>query len=147
MKLSEHVTRQEFEYSPTAINRGISNAMDSTALQCAIDLCTNVFEPIREHLGRPIKINSGYRGPALNRAVKGALSSQHCKGQAMDLNIVDGATFDWIRENIEFDQMIKEIPTSDGGQAWIHISFRKGNNRKQVLKMEKKKGKSVYTEI
>lgn len=145
-KLSEHVILAEFTQSPTATNRGINQTMDNTTYQKAVDLCVNVFEPIRAHLGRPIKINSGYRSPALNRAVGGSKTSQHVKGEAMDLNITDVETFNWIRENIQYDQLIREYPTATG-QAWIHISYRKGNNRGQVLKCEKIKGKVTYTQI
>lgn len=143
-KLSEHVTVEEFTQSPTAINRGINQTMDSTTYQKAVDLCVNVFEPIRAHLGRPIKINSGYRSPALNRAVGGASNSQHVKGEAMDLDLHDRDLFEWIIDNIDFDQMIFESGTTDSA-GWFHISYRKGNNRKQVLRMTKVKGKSVYS--
>lgn len=145
MNLSPHVTVKEFTESPTATNRGINQTMDNTTYQKAVDLCVNVFEPIRAHLGRPIKINSGYRSPALNRAVGGAKTSQHVKGEAMDLNIKDKETFYWIVDNIDFDQCILEHPDANGNPSWIHISYRKGANRKQVLKCEKIKGKVVYS--
>jgi len=144
MKLSEHVTVEEFVNSPTATNRGISQRMDSTTTQKAKDLCENVFEPIRAYVGRPIAINSGYRSPALNRAVGGAMSSQHVRGEAMDLDLHDRDLFEWIIDNVEFDQLIAEFGSGDQF-GWFHISYRKGANRKQVLRATKKNGKVVYS--
>ena len=147
MKLSKYFTKEEFEHSNTAINRGISNVMDSGQTQKAIDLCVNVLDPIREYINKSLKLNCGYRSPLVNKAVGGAKASQHILGEAADLNIQDKQTFDWIRDNLEYDQLIKEQPLANGGQSWIHISYRNGKNRKEVLKMEKKGGKSVYTRI
>jgi zinc D-Ala-D-Ala carboxypeptidase len=144
MNLSPHVTVKEFTESPTAINRGISQVMDLTTTQKAKDLCENVFEPIRSYLGKPIKINSGYRSVALNRAVGGASSSQHVKGEAMDLDLHDRSLFEWIIDNIEFDQLIAEFGSGDYF-GWFHISYRKGVNRKQVLRATKRNGKTIYT--
>jgi len=143
MELSEHVTVAEFTQSPTAIQRGISQVMDSGTTQKAIDLCENVFEPIRTHLGLPIKINSGYRSPALNRAVGGAKSSQHVMGEAIDLDLHDRDLFEWIIDNVDFDQMIFEFGSIESA-GWFHISYRKGRNRKQVLRAIKKGGKTIY---
>lgn len=143
MNLSKHVTVDEFVNSPTATNRGINQTMDSTTTQKAKDLCENVFEPIRAYLGLPIRINSGYRSPALNRAVGGATSSQHVKGEAMDLDLQDRELFEWIIDNIDFDQLIYEFG-NDQFAGWFHISYRKGNNRKQALRAVKKAGKTLY---
>lgn len=143
MKLSEHVTVEEFVNSPTATNRGISQTMDSTTTQKAKDLCENVFEHIRSYVGRPIAINSGYRSPALNRAVGGAMSSQHVRGEAMDLDLQDRDLFEWILDNVEADQYIYEFG-NDTHAAWFHISYRKGANRKQALRAIKKGGKTTY---
>jgi hypothetical protein len=144
MKLSEHVTVEEFIYSPTAIDRGIDNSMDPASMRFAVDLCQSVFEPIRKHFNRPIKVNSGFRSMALNRAVNGSKTSQHCKGQAIDLNITSKDDFEWIKENIEFDQLICEKPDSKGNPTWVHISFNRGRNRNQVLKYVRVNGKWVY---
>lgn len=143
MNLSAHVTVDEFVNSPTATNRGISQTMDITTTQKAKELCENVFEPIRAHVGRPIAINSGYRSPALNRAVGGASSSQHVKGEAMDLDLTDRDLFEWIIDNVEYDQAIYEFG-NDQHAAWFHISYRKGANRKQALRAIKKGGKTTY---
>jgi zinc D-Ala-D-Ala carboxypeptidase len=143
MNLSKHVTRAEFERSETAINHGIPNFMNEFEIQRAILLCQNVFEPIRAYVGRPIRINSGFRSAALNRRIGGSRSSQHTLGEAMDLDLNDRELFEWILDNVEYDQIIAEFP--QGGKAsWFHISYRKGRNRKQALVATKQKGKTVY---
>ena len=143
MNLSKHVTKSEFERSEKAISLGISNEMNATETQKAIDLCENVFEPIREHLGLPIKINSGFRSQRVNKLVGGASSSQHTKGEAMDLALGDRELFEWILDNVTFDQIIFEHG-NDNFAGWFHISYRKGNNRKQALSAIKRGGKTVY---
>lgn len=143
MKLSKHFTKDEFEHSNTAIQRSIPNIMDSTQTQKAIDLCENVLEPLREHLGYPIKLNCGYRSPAVNRAVNGAKNSQHIMGEAADVDLHDKKIFDWIIDNLEFDQAIFEFG-SDLQAGWFHLSYRKGRNRKQALRAIKKAGKTIY---
>lgn len=144
MNLSKHVTRAEFERSETAINRGIDNSMNEFEIERAKALCENCFEPIRAKVGAPIRINSGFRSGALNRAIGGAKTSQHSLGEAMDLDLHDRDLFEWIIDNVDFDQLIFEGGTTDRAD-WFHISYRKGKNRKQVLRMVKKGGKSTYT--
>lgn len=145
MNLSKHVTRSEFERSETAINRGINNSMNEWEIERAKLLCENCFEPIRAKVGAPIRINSGFRSAALNRAIKGSsTTSQHSLGEAMDLDLHDRDLFEWIIDNVEFDQLIFEGGTTDKAD-WFHISYRKGRLRKQVLRMTKKGGKSNYT--
>ena len=143
MNLSKHVTLAEFERSETAINRGINNSMNEWEIERAKLVCENCFEPIREHLGQPIKINSGFRSGALNRAIGGSTTSQHSLGEAIDLDLHDRNLFEWIIDNIEFDQLIFEGGTTDKAD-WFHISYRKGRLRKQVLRMVKKGGKTTY---
>ena len=143
MNLSKHVTRSEFERSETAINRGINNSMNEFEIERAKLLCENCFEPIRAKVGKPIRINSGFRSGALNRAIKGSsTTSQHSLGEAMDLDLHDRDLFEWIIDNVEFDQLIAEFP-SGGKASWFHISYRKGRLRKQVLVAIKRKGKTV----
>jgi hypothetical protein len=143
MNLSRHVTIQEFCYSPTAIKKGINNVMNATQVNNAIQLCENVFEPIRKHLNIPIKISSGFRCDQLNKLIGGASGSQHSKGEAFDLELTDRNLFDWILKNIEFDQAIYEFG-NDKNANWFHISYRKGNNRKQALRAIKIGGKTQY---
>jgi hypothetical protein len=145
MKLSDHLTRAEFEHSPTAINRGINNSMTEQHLANAIILAREIFEPIRKYRGKPIKINSGYRSFALNRAVGGSRTSQHCTGEAVDLPL-SADEFKYIKDNLEFDQLIWEFGT-DLQPSWVHISFATGKNRKQVLRAKKVGKKTMYTKF
>ena len=126
MNLSKHVTVEEFCFSPTAIRAGIKNVMALQQLENATLLCEKVFEPLRLHVGKPIKITSGFRSPSLNRAIGGSSSSQHCKGQAMDLELHDKELFDWIIDNLEFDQLLAEFPVN-GVISWFHISYSHKN--------------------
>ena len=142
MNLSKHVTLAEFENSPTATTHGINNKMSESQIASAKLLCENVFEPLRIHLNTPIKISSGYRSPQLNKMIKGSLSSQHCKGEAMDLQI--GAKgFNFIKDKLDFDQLIWEFG-NDENPSWVHVSFS-SKNRKQVLKATKKNGETIYS--
>jgi hypothetical protein len=143
MQLSKHLSRAEFERSDAATNYGISNSMNSGQLAKAMALAENCFEPIREHLGKPIRVNSGYRSPAVNKRIGGALTSQHSLGEAIDLDLHDRDLFEWIIDNVVYDQLIYEAG-NDTEAAWFHISYREGHNRKQVLRMIKKGGKSTY---
>jgi len=143
MNLTLHVSVAEFERSDSAIKHGISNKMNEFEKERAIELCKNVFEPIRAYVGKPIRINSGFRSAALNKRIGGAKTSQHVLGEAMDLDLHDRDLFEWILDNVEFDQIIFEGGTEDNAD-WFHISYRKGRNRKQALRMIKKGGKSTY---
>lgn len=143
MNLSFHVTIDEFIYSPTAIRKGINNKMNSVQVAKAILLCENVFEPIRRHLNKPIKITSGFRCEQLNKLIGGANGSQHTKAEAFDLDLQDRSVFDWIIKNVEFDQAIYEYG-NDLKADWFHVSYRKGNNRKQALRAIKISGKTQY---
>ena len=143
MNLSAHVTLAEFENSPTATTHGINNKMSESQIASAKLLCENVFEPLRLYLNTPIKINSGYRSAQLNKMIKGSLTSQHCKAEALDLHI--GAKgFNFIKDKLEFDQLIWEFG-NDEQPSWVHVSYKKGRNRKQVLKAYKQNGKTKYS--
>jgi zinc D-Ala-D-Ala carboxypeptidase len=143
MNLSKHVTKQEFELSPTAIRLGIDNQMNEEQTTKAILLCVNVFEPIRAKVGHPIKINSGFRSAKLNKKIGGSTTSQHCKGEAMDLDLHDKNIFEWIIKNITFDQLIFEGGNQHSAD-WFHISYKKDSNRNEVLRMIKKQGQTLY---
>lgn len=143
MNLSAHVTLAEFENSPTATTHGINNKMSESQIASAKLLCENVFEPLRLYLNTPIKINSGYRSAQLNKMIKGSLTSQHCKAEALDLHI--GAKgFNFIKDKLDFDQLIWEFG-NDEQPSWVHVSYKKGRNRKQVLKAYKQNGKTKYS--
>ena len=142
MNLSKHVTLQEFQNSPTATTHGINNQMSATQIESAKLLCENVFEPLRIHLNIPIKISSGFRSVQLNKMIGGSKTSQHTKGEAMDIKI-DAKGFHFIKDKLEFDQLIWEFGNDENPQ-WIHVSYSK-RNRKQVLKATKKNGKTIYS--
>ena len=134
MRLSKNFTRAEIEHSNTAKRLGIKNEMPEKHLENMQRLITNLIQPMRDDLG-PIRISSGYRNPELNRAIGGSSKSQHCKGEALDLQFwKDGQMcnkeiYDWILESgLEFDQMINEFDF-----AWIHLSLRKDKNRKKTI--------------
>ena len=143
MKLSPHFKVKEFTRSETAAKRGIDNE-DITPVQLANmqALCENVLEPLRQQFGEPVYISSGYRCPALNKAVKGATASQHMKGEAADIYIKAPPLtlwdlYVWTIDNLHFDQLIWE--TRDGGRRkWIHVSYKRtGVNRQQVFTCRK----------
>lgn len=152
MNLSAHVSLAEFCYSDTAKRQGIDNTIvDPAHLASAKLLCEKVFEPIRANFGIPIHISSGYRSNALNRAIKGASSSQHCMGQAMDIDsdkyggVTNKEIFDYIRMNLEWDQLIWEFGT-DENPDWVHVSFGP-RNRKQILRAVKSKKGTLYKPV
>ena len=127
----------EFEQSPTAQRKGIDNTVkDNAVKKNIVVLVENLLDPLRAKWGRPLHINSGYRSPALNRAVGGSPTSQHCKGQAADLDtgsIADNKRlFAFIINNFDFDQIINE-----NNYKWVHVSFNLGHNRRQQLKINK----------
>ena len=144
MKLSKHFSIEEFERSdrakklykqtkdPVWLNR-----MPANVRMNAVVLCENVLEKVRAHFGMPIYISSGYRCPRLNKAVKGAITSQHMKGQAADIYIQNKemplkAVCDWMVKHLDYDQIIWETRTS--GSKWIHVSYVSGKNRKIALR-------------
>ena len=141
MKLSPHFKVKEFTRSETAAKRGIDNE-DITPVQLANmqALCENVLEPLRQQFGEPVYISSGYRCPALNKAVKGALKSQHMKGEAADIYSKQGAKrlrewYLWMVDNLVFDQLIWE--TRPSGSKWIHVcyvTYRKNRHQKLQCK-------------
>ena len=143
MNLSKHVTLAEFEASGTATNHSILNKMNEFEIERAKLLCEKVFEPLRAYINQPIRINSGFRSVATNRACGGSKTSQHCLGEAMDLHI-GSKGFNYIKDHLEFDQLIWEFGT-DKEPSWVHVSYKKTNNRKQILKASKKNGKTTYT--
>lgn len=145
MNLSKHVTIAEFEASGTATNHSITNKMNEFEIARAKLLCEKVFEPLRAYLNTPIRINSGFRSVAVNRACGGSKTSQHCLGEAMDLHI-GSKGFNHIKDKLEFDQLIWEFGT-EKEPAWVHVSYKKTGNRKQVLKASKKNGKTIYTKF
>lgn len=131
-RISKHISFNEATKSITAIRRGIFNKPGELELANMKLVAEKCFEPLREWYGKPIKINSFYRSKALNTAVGGSSRSQHISGEAIDIDAgsrdENKKLFDWLKENVEFDQVINEYDYS-----WVHISYRKNNNRNQVL--------------
>jgi hypothetical protein len=153
MKLSTHLDLSEVTRSESAKRNQISNMPTGEHIANFITLAEKVFEPIREHFGFPIHISSGYRSIELNRLIKGSSSSQHCKGQAIDIDM-DGTSngvtnkmvYDYIKDNLEFDQLIWEFGDNTNPD-WVHVSYSEGKNRGQKLKAIKSNGKTSYTAI
>jgi zinc D-Ala-D-Ala carboxypeptidase len=151
MQLSEHLSLAEVTRSETAKRRGISNMPIEAHIANFKLLAEKVFEPIRNHFGKPIHISSGYRSAALNKAIGGAASSQHCSGEAIDIDmdghaggVTNKMVFDYIKDNLEFDQLIWEFGT-DANPDWVHVSYEStGKQRKQILKAVKKGGATSY---
>ena len=142
MQLSKNLALAEVMRSETAKRKGISNMPTPEHIENFKLLAEKVFQPIREHFGIPIILSSGYRSKALNTAVGGALSSQHCTGEAIDIDM-DGTTiknadvFNFIKDNLNFDQLIWEFGTNDNPD-WVHVSYEStGKQRKQILKAVK----------
>ena len=150
MQLSKHFNLKEFTKSETAIRKRIDNTPNAEHANNLKLVCEKILEPVRNHFGKPVRINSGYRGPALNAAVGGSSKSQHCNGEAVDFEI-DGLPnpdlAKWVAENCEFDQIILEFydPKEGPNSGWVHASISsKGANRKQKLTAVTEKGKTVY---
>ena len=141
-KISKHVSYKEGVYSRTAERLGLKNDPSDDHLLNMINVAENIFEPLRIHVGGPIKINSFYRGPQLNKAIGGSAKSQHCHGQAIDIDDTYGHAsnaemFNWIKANLDYDQMIWEFGT-DENPNWVHVSYvDKASNRNRCLKAYK----------
>ena len=151
MKLSENLDLVELTRSESAKRAGISNAPTTEHIENMKKLAINVFQPIREHFGVPIFISSGYRSKALNTKIGGSSTSQHSSGEAIDIDM-DGSSsgvtnkevFDFIKDNLEFDQLIWEFG-SKNNPDWVHVSYEStGRQRKQVLRAVKKNGTTKY---
>ena len=150
--ISEHVSYKEGVYSVTATRLGVDNTPNDEQLTNMELVAEKVFEPLREWVGKPIKINSFFRGSELNKAIGGARKSQHMKGQAMDIddnygNATNAEMYHWIKENLDFDQLIWEFGDDDNPN-WLHVSYvSKEGNRNRCLKAYKEQGRSKYMVI
>ena len=147
MKLSKNFSLAEFTKSQTALRMDIDNTPQGEHLDAAKELFENVVQPVRDTFGVTV-INSGYRSPDLNEAVGGSSRSQHCKGQAVDIECPgtpNAEVAQWIVDNIPFDQVILEFYTPgipDSG--WVHVSYNADGNRGSILTAIKENGKTVY---
>ena len=152
MKLSEHLDLSEVTRSESAKRKGISNMPTEAHIANFKLLAENIFEPIRHHFRCPIIISSGYRSKELNAAIGGSLTSQHCQGEAIDIDmdgtpngVTNRMVFDYIKDNLVFDQLIYEFGDANNPD-WVHVSYEStGTQRKQILKATRSNGKTVYS--
>ena len=150
--ISEHISYKEGVYSTTALRRDIDNTPNDEQLKNMETLAEKIFEPLRKYVSGPIKINSFFRSAKLNTAIGGSTTSQHCKGQAMDIDDTFGKAtnaemYHYIKENLDFDQMIWEFGDDDNPN-WVHVSYvSPEKNRKVCLKAYKKNGRTKYIRI
>ena len=149
MSISQHISYKEAVYSRTAQRLGIDNEPNDEQMKNMLNIAQEVFEPLRMWVGGPIKINSFFRSPKLNKAIGGSTKSQHCHGQAIDLDDTFGRAtnvemFEFIKKHLDFDQMIWEFG-DDENPDWVHVSYvSEEKNRNRCLKAYKEKGKTQY---
>jgi len=146
--ISNHISYYEATHSPTATAKGLNNEPNLTQLKAMRLVAVKCFEPLRMWANVPLSINSFFRGEALNKAISGSLTSQHCKGEAIDIDgkgrISNAKIFHFLKDNTEFDQLIAEFPVN-GEPAWVHVSYSEKGNRRQILTAKKVNGKTVYS--
>ena len=148
MKLTANFSLEELTKSDTGLRLGLDNTPDDTQLANLVALCECVLQPVRDHFGKGVKVNSGLRTLAVNRAIGSKDTSDHTKGMAADIEIPGVANAElaqWIVNNLEFRQCILEFYTPgivDSG--WVHVSYNPADNKKQVLTATKQNGKTVY---
>jgi zinc D-Ala-D-Ala carboxypeptidase len=150
MKITKNFSLEELIKSMTAIRKGIDNSPSSEHLVNLTNVSRMILQPVRDHYGKVVRVNSGYRSPTLNTAVGGSKTSQHCNGEAVDFEIdglpnVELAT--WVRDHLDFDQLILEFfnPAEGPNSGWVHCSYRKdGTNRKKIMTALVKNGKTSY---
>lgn len=149
MKLSAHLDLSEVTRSDSAKRNGISNMPTPEHIENFKLLAEKIFEPVREHFGVPIRISSGYRSKELNAKIGGSATSQHCKGQAVDIDmdgtsngVTNADVFKYIKDNLPFDQLIWEFG-SDTNPDWVHVSYNV-NQRGEVLKAVKVNNVTKY---
>ena len=148
-KLSKYTTLQEVIKSNTASVLQIQNIPNDEQIRNLKLLCIEVFDKVREHFGKPIGIISGFRSIELNQRIGGSKNSQHMEGKAIDIDgdLLGGVSnkdiFEYIKNNCTFDQLIWEFGT-ENAPDWVHVSYNKGVNRKQILRAIKSNGKTIY---
>ncbi len=147
--ISKHISWHEGTYSRTGERRDLDNTPNEEQLKCMKEVAVNLFEPLREWVGGPIKINSFFRGEPVNTAIGGSTRSQHMKGQAIDIDDTFGhktnaEMYHYIKDNLDFDQMIWEFGT-DKNPNWLHISWVSHRpNRKKLTIAKKVNGITKY---
>lgn len=152
MKLSDNLSLAEVTKSATAIRKGITNTPTATHLIALKELSKNIFQPCREHFGKPLAVTSGYRSEELNELIGGSKSSQHSKGEALDLDadvfggFSNAELFNYIKNHLNFDQLIWEFGNNNN-PAWVHCSYKTQGNRNEVLIAVKTNGKTTYRRL
>ncbi len=150
--ISKHITYKESIRSNTALRRGIDNTPGDYELSNMNNIAVNLFEPLREWVGGPIKITSFFRCEELNKVIGGSSRSQHCQGRAMDLDDTFGhktnaEMFEYIKSNLSYDQLIWEFG-DDENPDWIHVSFvSEMENRGRSMRAQKVNGRTNYSII
>lgn len=149
MNISEHITLPEATFSQSAVDNKIDNTPTAEHLEAMKYVAENIFERVRAHFGKPIRINSFYRSQKVNKAVGGSLTSQHCRGEAIDVSgvpygIKNSEIFHFIKDNLDFDQLIWEFGDKNE-PSWVHFSLSMKGNKRQVIKAVKgANGKTSY---
>ena len=152
IRISKHISYKEATRSATALRLGIENIPNEYQLQNMEMVAKKVFEPLREAVDAPIKINSFFRCEELNKAIGGSSKSQHCQGRAIDIDDIYGHVsnafmYYYIKDNLDFDQLIWEFGTDDSPD-WVHVSYvDEDSNRKRCLKAYRENGKTKYIDI
>lgn len=151
MNISNNISLKEAIRSNTAKRLGIDNMPDNDTLVTMQITSQHIFEPLRNHFNEPIYISSFYRSPELNKAIGGSTSSQHCIGEAIDIDDVYSKAsnidfFNYIKDKLEFDQLIWEFG-DDNNPDWVHVSYSLGKNRMRILRAIKENGKTKYIDI
>ena len=147
--ISKHISYHEGTYSQTGVRRDLDNTPDDDQLNRMEKVAENLFEPLREWVGGPIKINSFFRGEPVNTAIGGSRKSQHMKGQAIDIDDTFGhktnaEMYHYVKDNLDFDQLIWEFGT-DKNPNWLHISWVSHRpNRKKLTVAKKVNGRTKY---
>jgi hypothetical protein len=148
MNLTKNFTLSELTKSETALRKGLNNEPNQEIISALQLLAVTVLQPVRDHYGKGVKVNSGYRSPEVNASVGGSKTSDHCKGQAADIEIpgvANAELAEYIKERLQFTQLILEFYTPgvpDSG--WVHVSYDPSNLKKQVMTATKRDGKTVY---
>jgi len=150
MTISQHISLHEATFSKTAEAHGMKNIPNLEELSNMRRLAREVFEPLRNHIEKSIRISSFFRSVEVNRKIGGSPTSQHCRGQAMDIETMDKSytnadLFHFIRDNLNFDQLIWEFGT-DEEPDWVHVSYC-AKNRMQILRSFKDHGKTIYQKL
>jgi len=151
-KVSKNISYKEATRSITAIRLGLENKPNDYELTNMHILAEKVFQPLREWVGKPVKINSFFRSAELNKAIGGSSRSQHCEGRAIDIDDTYGhktnaEMYEYIKDNLDFDQMIWEFG-NDENPDWVHVSYcSTDENRKRCLKAYRENGKTKYKVI